>query len=322
MKAAVMHRQGGPEVLCYEDMADPLPGLDDVLVQVEVVSLEGGDLLNRAMLPGASFPHVVGYQAAGRVAALGANVTGFIIGQRVAAFNFAGSHAELFAAPAKTVFAVPDGADIKVMATMPVTFGTAGEALFEAGKLQPGETVFIQGGAGGVGIAAIQLAKAAGARVIATAPGAIAAERLQRLGCDHVIHYDRTDFAKEVLSLTGGKGVDLVVDLVGGDPAAVSKLLSTVAYKGRLAIVGLASGKAPSVAFWDMVVRNMTVRGVLFGLEMGTPRGRAIIEAQFARAARGELTMPIEREFRLSEAAKAHAFVEAERPLGRVVMIP
>lgn len=320
MKAAVIHRQGRPEVLSYEDMPDPVPGPDDVLIEVEAISLEGGDLLNRSILPVETFPHVIGYQAAGRVGAVGANVTGFSVGQRVAGFNFAGSHAEKFVAPAATTFAVPDCLDLRIAATIPVTFGTADEALFEAGGLKAGETVFVQGGAGGVGLAAVQLAKAAGVRVLATAP-ANRAGRLAEFGCDHAIAYDTTDYAAEVMRLTDGKGADLVVDLVGGDAEAVSKLISAVGYRGRLSVVGLSSGQAPSVAFWDIVPKNMLVRGVLFGIEMGTPRGRGLIDRALANAAAGKLTMPIEREFPLAEAAAAHAFVEEHRPLGRVLMI-
>lgn len=322
MKAAVIHRQGGPEVLSYEDRPDPVPGTGEVVIAVEAISLEGGDLLNRSILPVETFPHVIGYAAAGTVAAVGEAVSDLKVGDRVAGFNFAGSHAERFAVPAATAFVVPDGLDIGVAATLPVAFGTADEALFEAGGLKSGETVFIQGGAGGVGIAAIQLAKAAGATVIATARSSHDPARLTALGCDHVIAYDRTDFAAEVLRLTGGRGADLVVDMVGGDAAAVSKLVSTVAYKGRLSAVGLSSGAAPSVTFWDIVPKNMTVRGVLFGVEMGTPRGRRMIARLFDRAAAGELTMPVERTFPLAEAAAAHAFAEATRPLGRVLLIP
>ncbi|MFO1378529.1 MAG: zinc-binding dehydrogenase [Steroidobacteraceae bacterium] len=321
MKAAVIHQQGGPEVLRYEDAPDPVPGPEDVLIDVEAISIEGGDLLNRSMLPVAKFPHIIGYQAGGRVAVVGASVHGLKVGQRVVGFGFFGSHAEKFCVPAHHAFAVSDGLDMKVAATMPVTFGTADEALFEAGGLKAGETVFVQGGGGGVGLAAIQLAKAAGATVIATCPGKVR-PRLREFGCDHAIAYDETDFATEVLRLTDGKGVDLVVDLVGGNAQAVSKLISTVAYKGRLSVVGLASGEAPVVAFWDIVPKNMTVRGVLFGLEMHTPRAHAILARHMATAAAGRFTMPIDRAFPLAQAADAHHHIETQRPLGRVLLIP
>lgn len=321
MKAAVIHVQGGPEVLCYEDMPDPVPGPDDVVIDVEAVSIEGGDLLNRSILPVAKFPHVIGYQAGGRIAAMGARVAGLQVGQRAVGFGFFGSHAEKFCVPAHHAFPVPDGLDMKVAATLPVTFGTADESLFEAGRLAAGETVFVQGGSGGVGLAAIQLAKAAGARVIATCSGKVR-HRLREFGCDHAIAYDEADFAAEVLRLTDGKGADLVVDLVGGNAPAVSKLISTVAYRGRLSVVGLASGEAPSVAFWDIVPKNMTVRGVLFGLEMHTPRAHAMLARHMASAAVGRLDMPVDREFPLSQAADAHRYIESRRPLGRVLLIP
>lgn len=322
MKAAVIHAQGGPEVLRYEDLPDPAPGPGEVVIRTEAISIEGGDLLNRSVLPQTSFPHVVGYQAVGTVVAAGEGVSRVAVGDRVAGFNFVGSHAEKFVVPDATAFLVPAGLDPKLAATIPVTFGTADDALFGFGRLQAGETVLIQGGAGGVGLAAIQLAKAAGATVLATARGKARAERLREFGADHGIAYDETDFAAEVLRLTGGKGADLVVDLAGGGAAAMTKLLSAVAYRGRLSVVGLSSGEAPSIGFWDIVVKNMTVFGVLFGAEMGSPRGQEIVERHLAGAAAGRLRMPIEREFPLAEAAAAHRYIEENRPFGRVLLIP
>jgi NADPH2:quinone reductase len=321
MKAAVIHAQGGPEVLSYEDVDDPVAGPDDVIVAVEAISLEGGDLLHRKSLAVESFPHIVGYQAGGTIIETGANVTDLAVGQRVAAFNFAGSHAEKFCVPAHYAFPVPDALDMRVAATMPVTFGTAGWALFEAGGLKRGETLFVRGGTGGVGIAAIQLAKAAVATVIATA-GSRSADRLRDFGCDHAVAYDTVDFAEEVLRLTGGKGAELVMDVVGGSTAEVSRLVSTVAYGGRLAVVGLSGGEAPSVSFWDIAPKNMSVHGVLFGLEMHSQTAHDMMDRYFAKAAAGALTMPIAREFRLSQAADAHRHAEQEKPFGRVLIIP
>lgn len=321
MKAAVIHEQGGPDVLRYEDIPDPVPGPGEVVIDVEVISLEGGDLLNRSILPVAHFPHVIGYQAAGRVSAVGADVTRFKVGDRTTCFAFSGSHAEKFCVPEHHAFAVPEGLDLRIAATMPVTFGTADDALFEAGHLKADETVLIQGGAGGVGLAAIQLAKAAGARVFATARNHHA-EAMRAYGCDRPIAYDTEDFAEVIAAETGGRGVDLVVDLVGGDAAMVSRLISAVGYRGRLAVVGLSSGEAPSIPFWEIVPKNMAVLGVLFGAEMHSPRAHAKLARHFASAAAGRLTMPIAAAFPLSEAAAAHRFVEETRPLGRVLLLP
>ncbi|OFX03697.1 MAG: hypothetical protein A3E78_16555 [Alphaproteobacteria bacterium RIFCSPHIGHO2_12_FULL_63_12] len=321
MKAAVIHEQGGPDVLVYEEIPDPRPADDEVVLDVSVISLEGGDLLNRRILPVEKFPHVIGYAAAGHIAEIGKKVTGLNVGQRVAAFNFSGSHAEKFRAPANYVFPVPLGLDLEIAATFPVAYGTAGWALFEAGGLKRGETVFIQGASGGVGTAAAQLASAAGAIVIGTGL-AKACGVMRANGCDHAIAHDRQDFAQEIATITKGRGVDLIVDLVGGDAAMVSKLISTAAYRGRLAVVGLASGEAPSVAFWDIVPKNMTIHGVLFGAEMHSRQAHAMMDDYFKRATLGELTMTIDRRFALADAAAAHRYVEEKRPAGRVLIIP
>lgn len=322
MKAVVIRENGPADVLSYEDVADPVVGTDDVLIDVEVISIEGGDLLNRTLIPPANTPHIIGYQAGGTVAAVGGNVRNVRIGQRVVGFSFSGSYAEKFCVAAHHVFALPDGLDMRTGVTMPVTFGTADDALFEFGKLKAGETVFIQGGAGGVGLAAIQLAKAAGATVLASARGTARAARLRDYGADHGIAYDALDFADEVLRLTDGKGADLVVDMAGGDAAAITKLIKAIAYRGRLSIVGASSGEAPAVGFWDIIGKNLTVYGILFGAEMHTPRAHALLNRHLATAAADKLTMPIDREFPLSQAVAAHRYVEGNRPFGRVLLIP
>jgi NADPH:quinone reductase-like Zn-dependent oxidoreductase len=145
---------------------------------------------------------------------------------------------------------------------------------------------------------------------------------MAEFGCDQAIPYDRVDYAGEVLRLTEGKGADLVVDLVGGNAAAMAELVSTVAYRGRLALVGLSSGEAPSVSFWDIAPKNMAVHGVLFGLEMHSDRARKMITDYFARAAKGQLTMPIAAEFPLSQASEAHRHAEQEKPFGRILIVP
>lgn len=320
MKAAVYYENGGPDVLCYEDVADPPVGPMDVLIQVEAISLEGGDILNRRSVPPPSFPHIVGYQAGGTVLATGSDVSRFAVGQRVACFNWAGSHAALLAAPEDQTFAVPDGLDIATAAAIPVTFGTAHDALFEFGHLQAGETVLVQGAAGGVGLAAVQLAKAAGAIVIGTASGEDRVQRVRELGADHVIDYRTSNVAAVMREITNGYGVDLMVDMVGG--ASSRALLSAIRYRGRVAVVGFASGEMNSFNFLDIVPRALTVMGVIFGKEMGTPRAHTLINACMTDIAQGRFTMPIDRTFSLSEAAAAHRHVEEGHPFGRVLMVP
>src|SRR5881397_2697979 len=168
MKAAVIYENGGPDVLRYEDVPDPDCPNGCVLVDVEAISIEGGDLLARAGSPPPSVPHVVGYLAAGTVAEVGEGVEDRAAGDRVVTLNAAGSHASRRAVPAMSAWPIPDGLDPVRAACVPVAFGTAQECLFTAGNLQAGQTVLIHAGGGGVGMAAIQLAKQAGATVIST----------------------------------------------------------------------------------------------------------------------------------------------------------
>src|ERR1700691_2752292 len=216
MKAAVYYQNGGPEVLKYEDVPDPECHPKGVVIRVEAVSIEGGDTLNRWHGALMSKPHIVGYQAGGEIVQVGAEVTDLKVGQKVTTAFGAGSHAALRAVPARNAWPVPKGFDIKLAAAIPVPFGTADDCLFEFGKLKAGETVLVQAGASGVGVAAIQLARSAGARVFATASSDERLERLKPLGMEAGINYKTGDLAQRVMQLTGSSGVDLVVDSVGG----------------------------------------------------------------------------------------------------------
>src|SRR5919202_3009862 len=216
MKAAVIYENGGPDVLRYEDVPDPECPDGFVLVDVEAISIEGGDLLARAGSPPPAVPHVVGYLSAGAVAAVGGGVDDRAVGDRVVALSQDGSHAARRAVPAAATWPIPDGLDAARAACVPVAFGTAYECLFTAGNLAGGETVLIHAGAGGVGMAAIQLAKRAGATVISTASRDDKLERLKELGLDHGINYARESFVERTRELTDGRGVDLVLDSIGG----------------------------------------------------------------------------------------------------------
>src|SRR3954447_22655566 len=216
MKAAVIYENGGPDVLCYEDVPDPECPDGHVVVDVEAISIEGGDLLHRAGAELPSVPHVVGYLAAGTISDVGAGVESRAVGDRVVTLNAAGSHASKRAVPALSTWPIPDGLDAARAACIPVAYGTAHECLFTAANLQAGQTVLIHAGAGGVGMAAIQLAKRAGATVISTASSDEKLERLTALGLDHRINYASEGFVDRTNELTDGRGVEVVVDSIGG----------------------------------------------------------------------------------------------------------
>ena len=321
MQAAVYYRNGPPGVLQYEEVPDPDVGPGMVLIRVEAVSVEGGDTLNRLGGPLLSQPHVVGYQAAGTIVAVADDVTDRAVGDRVVATTGHGSHAELFAVPARTTWTVPEGADIVAAACVPVAFGTAHDCLFEFGRLREGETVLIQAGAGGVGVAAIQLAKRAGARVIATASSLARLEPLAELGLDHAVDYSRKGWVEEVRVLSaGGRGVDLVVDSVGG--ATLQKSVACLGRRGRAITVGNAGRDLTPFNAGVLGLQNQSLTGVYLGGEITTPRVRAMVQDLVDDVAAGRLTVLVDRTFPLSAAAAAHEYIESRRAVGRVVLIP
>lgn len=320
MKAAVYYETGAPDVFRYEDVPDPVCHPQGVVIRVEAVSIEGGDTLNRGGGQMAGRPHIVGYQAAGEIVEVGAEVSHLKVGQKVVTVNAFGSHAELRAVPARNAWPIPDAFDIQKASAIPVPFGTAHECLFGAGRLKAGETVLVQAGAGAVGLAAIQLAKKAGATVLASASSDARLERLQAFGIDHGINYSRDDLVEQVMKLTGGKGVDLVVDPVGG--ATLAGSLGALGYRGRVSLVGNAGREPMKVDVSSLMAGNRSLTGVFLGAEIMTDRVHDMIQDLIERAARGELEVLIDRTFPLSEAAAAHAYIESRQAVGRVLLIP
>ncbi|NIJ40991.1 NADPH2:quinone reductase [Parvibaculum indicum] len=320
MKAAVYYENGPPTVLKYEDVPDPECPDDGIVIQVEAVSIEGGDTLNRLGGDLATVPHVVGYQAAGTILETGSNVKDLKVGQRVTTVNMYGSHAEKRAVFAATAWPVPDGLDIRQAAAIPVPFGTAHDCLFEFGHLKRGETVLIQAGAGAVGLAAIQIAKREGATVIATASSQEKLDRLKEFGLDHGINYREQDLVAEVMKITENRGVDLVVDPVGG--STLQKSIDVLSYRGRVSMVGRAGREPMTVDVQSMMAGNRSLTGVFLGAEIFSPRVRENIQSLIDEAAKGELKVVLDKEFKLSEAAEAHAYIEGRSAFGRVIMIP
>ncbi|MFI5841693.1 zinc-binding alcohol dehydrogenase family protein [Catenuloplanes sp. NPDC051500] len=322
MKAAVYYENGGPEVFRYEDVPDPVPADGEVLLRVEAIGVQGGDLLHRQLAPITAAPHIVGYQAAGTVVALGGGVTGVREGQRVVAFMPSGSHAELAAVKERNVYVVPDDMDARVAAGILVEFATADDCLFEFGRLRAGETVLVQAAAGGVGIPAVQLAKAAGATVIGTAGSDEKLARLAGYGLDHAINYRTEDVVARVREITGGRGVDLVLDPVGG--RTLEHSIEVLAHRGRISWIGEAGREDHTPRIRPLMAKCASLNGVYLAAEMqhDPVRVRALVERLIARIAAGELTVVVDREFPLSEAEAAHRYIEERKAFGRVVLLP
>jgi NADPH2:quinone reductase len=320
MKAAVYYETGPPEVLRYEEVPDPSCTPGAVLIEVEAISIEGGDTLNRAAGEMTASPHIVGYQCAGSIREVGDGVEDRRVGQRVVATMLSGSHAELVAVPSMLTWPVPEGADIVAAACVPVAFGTADDCLFEFGHLRPGEAVLVQAGAGGVGLAAIQLAKRAGATVLSTASSDDRLERLVPFGLDHGINYSRADWVDAVRAATSGRGVDLVVDSVGG--RVLQGSVQCLAYRGRCITVGNAGRDPRPLDVSLLAMGNQSLTGVFLGAEIVNDRTRAMIGRHVDDVAAGRLQVVVDRTYALAEAAAAHAYLESRQAVGRVVLRP
>jgi len=322
VKAAVYYETGAPDVFLYEEMPDPVCQPGGIVIDVKAISIEGGDVLNRAEGEMPSRPHIVGYQCAGVIRETGANVTDRTVGQPVVAVMPFGSHASQVAVAAMQTWPVPDGMDLKAAACVPIAFGTAHDCLFEFGRLKAGETVLIQAGAGGVGLAAVQLAKGAGATVLATASSDEKLERLKEFGLDHGINYKTEEFAARARELSGGRGVDLVVDSVG---TTLPGSVAATGYRGRVIQVGNAGrpeDRRLDVSTLSEMSRTLT--SVFFGgaLMFEPQRTRPMVEELLRKVAEGSPRVVIDRTYPLSEAAAAHAYIESRQVFGRVVLAP
>ena len=208
--------------------------------------------------------------------------------------------------------------DVKEGAVVPVPFGTADDCLFEFGRLKKGETVLIQAGASGVGVAAIQLAKRAGARVLATASSNDRLEKLKPLGLDHGINYTTEDVVQAVMKITGS-GVDVVVDPVG---STLQTSIACLGYRGRISLVGQAGRNPMKVDVSSLMAGNRSLTGVFLGAEIATDRAHNNIQRLINEVAKGELKVVIDRTFPLKEAAAAHDYIESRKAVGRVLLIP
>ena len=322
MKAAVYYETGGPEVFRVEEVPDPVIGPDDVLIRVEAISVEGGDTLHRLRGELAAAPHVVGYQCAGTVLDVGINVAGFTQGDRAVTVGADGSHAELRATRESLCWLIPDRLSTEEAACVPVAFGTADDCLFEFGRLQAREIALIHAGASGVGLAAIQLASRAGARVLATASSDDRLERLREYGLDEGINYASTDFAEAVRHLTGGHGADVIVDSIGG--SNLQKSLQCLAYRGRCLTFGDAGRQTTAgLDISGMRPSNQTLTGYFLGAELLVARrAHEVIARLLNEVAAGRLRVVIDRRFPLDQAAEAHAYIESRQAFGRVLLIP
>lgn len=325
MKTVRFHATGGPDVLTYEDVPDPVAGPDQVLVRVEAVGMNFSDVLRRRGDPypePTPLPFTVGSEVAGTVAGLGPNVNGPAVGTPVFVPARTGGYAQYVVVPANSLIPLPAGIDA-VQATALVIQGlTALFSLRDAGRLAPGETVLVEAAAGGVGSFAVQLAKLLGAgSVIAAASSAEKRAKALSLGADEAVDYTDARWAEHVRSLTDGKGVDLVLEMTGGD--TVHRALDAMAPFGRMVVYGLASGESVSVDPQRLVNLNQSVIGFYIGGFFASPSRISSALSEIVEHVQAKrLEVQIGGVLPLSRAADAHRLLEGRQSTGKLVLQP
>ena len=327
MKAVLCRAWGGPDTLTLEEVPAPAPGADQVLIEVAAAGVNFADTL---MIAGKyqekpPFPFSPGLEIAGTVRSRGANVSGLAEGQRVIALTDWGGYAEAALARAGDVYPIPDALDPERFgwaeaAGFPITYGTAHGALRWHADLQPGEVLLVHGAAGGVGLAAVEIGKALGATVIATAGGAEKLAVAKAHGADHLIDYRSDDIREGVKAITGGRGADVVFDPVGGDVFDAS--LRCIAWSGRLLVIGFAAGRVPQVPANILLVKNVAVMGVYWGSyrKRAPERLAAQFRELFQWLDTGLLRPHVSHKLALGEVAEAMALLLDRRSTGKVVL--
>jgi len=314
---------GGPEVLKPAKRPMPVPGADEVLIKVAAAGINRPDVLQRqgnyTPPPGAS--DLPGLEVAGTIVALGGGVTGWKAGDKVMALVSGGGYAEYCAAPAPQCLPVPQGFSMIEAAAVPETFFTVWTNVFDRGRLKAGETFLVHGGSSGIGTTAIQLAHLFGAKVITTVGGADKAEACRKLGADLAINYREQDFVKEVMDATEKRGVDLILDMVGGD--YINRNLACLAMDGRLVQIAFLQGAKAEINLASVMMKRQTITG-------STLRPRSVAQKGEIAAALKKQVLPlfeagkakpvIYKTLKLAEAAEGHRLMESSAHIGKIVL--
>ncbi|MEI7607408.1 MAG: NADPH:quinone oxidoreductase family protein [Rhodospirillaceae bacterium] len=322
MRAVLCRGWGGPDSLSIEDVASPVPGPGQVRLAVAAAGLNFADTL---MIAGKyqekpTFPFSPGLEVAGTVVETGPGVTGFAPGQRVMAVLDHGGFAEQVLARTEDVFPIPDSMDFAIAASFPIAYGTSHIALWERAALKAGETLLVHGAAGGVGLTAVEIGKALGATVIASANGADRLAIAAAHGADQLIDTKSEDIRDRVRSLTDGRGVDVVYDPVGGD--IFDKSLRSIAWGGRLLTIGFASGTTPQIPANHLLVKTCSVIGLYWGsYRRHAPHLVAESFRQlFAWFEEGKLKPLVSRSFPLEQVGEALLTLAERRATGKLVL--
>ncbi|MFF9480396.1 NAD(P)H-quinone oxidoreductase [Streptomyces sp. NPDC014733] len=323
MRAITIPEPGGPEALIWAEVPDPQPAEGEILIDVAASAVNRADLLQRQGFydpPPGSSPYP-GLECAGRVAALGPGVHGWAVGDEVCALLAGGGYAEKVAVPAGQVLPLPDGIDLVTAAALPEVACTVWSNVFMIAHLRPGETLLVHGGSSGIGTMAIQLAKAVGARVVVTAGSAEKLARCAELGADVLIDYHQQDFVTEVREATGGKGADVILDIVGAK--YLERNVKALAVNGRLAIIGMQGGVKAELNIGALLAKRAAITAA--GLRARPLQEKAAIVAAVREhvwplIGNGQVRPVVDRTLPMADAAEAHRVVDASGHIGKVVL--
>ncbi|KAK8930501.1 hypothetical protein KSP39_PZI016876 [Platanthera zijinensis] len=325
MKAVVITTPGGPEVLKLKEVDDPEVGDSEVLIKVDAAGVNRADTVQRKGLypPPAGASPYPGLECSGTVIAVGQSVDRWKVGDEVCALLSGGGYAEKVAVSAGQVLPVPKGISLSYAASFPEVACTVWSTVFMTSHLTSGETFLIHGGSSGIGTFAIQIAKYYGVRVFVTAGSEEKLVTCKNLGADVGINYKTEDFAARVKEETGGKGVDVILDIIGGP--YFQRNLDSLSLDGRLFIIGFQGGPITEVNLSGVLARRLTIQGS--GLRTRTPENKAVIVAEVEKKVwpaieAGNVKPVVYKTLPLSEAAEAHRIMESSAHIGKILLIP
>ena len=323
MRCIEISKPGGPEVLLPAERPTPAPKANEILVKVAAAGINRPDVLQRLgrypVPPDAS--DLPGLEVAGEVVALGSSAEKFKIGDKVCALISGGGYAEYCVAPEVQALPVPKGLSLPEAASLPETFFTVWSNVYDRARLAPGETLLVQGGSSGIGVTAIQMAKAMGNRVFATAGSEEKSAACVRLGAERAINYRTQDFGAEIKAATGGKGVDVILDMVGGD--YVPKELKCLADDGRLVFIAFLRGPKTELDINELMRRRLTMTGSTLRprpVEFKGAIARSLRERIWPLLEAGKIKPVIYRTFPLADARAAHTLMESSQHIGKIVL--
>ena len=314
---------GGPEVLVPVERAIPAPGADEVLIAVEAAGINNSDLMQRRgeSPSGLARPDVPGLEVAGRIAALGARARGFTVGDRVCALTNGGGYATHCVAPAAQVLPWPAGCSAIEAAALPEGLFTVWSNLFDSGRLRSGETLLVHGGASGMGTIAIQMGRAFGARVFATAGTDAKCVACVSLGAEHAINYRTQDFVTELMRLTAGRGADVILDMVGGD--YVMRNIRSLAPGGRIVNIAFPMGAQVAVDFMELMRRGGSIAATMLRPRSTADKGQIAAQLRaevWPLVEAGRIRAVVAGVFPLAAAAEAHRAFERGRHVGKIML--